>query len=124
MATDIGFDEKGRCWFRSPQYLTDITNACHFEINDHFSLFKLKRFYYLYAKFRFRESYACISRVIKGKYFMEGEEDDGPMPYYGYDRPLIRTFKKIIGVYKTTEEASIALEDVMKARKVKSIYED
>lgn len=90
MLSILAKDEQNGIWFKSDQYLTEITDA----------------FFFYVTKSWFREKYTLWARQ--------------EVRYYSYVSARWETknrdFK--IGIYRTAPSASIALEEVMKFKNI------
>ena len=94
-----GKDAKGRYWFKSDQYLTNISQAIHFYVKPPSYIFFWRRRYHLMAKF------ANPKRFWNGMKWEDGFE----------------TWHRVIGKYRTEALASFALEEVMKVLKIQEL---
>ena len=94
-----GKDAKGTYWFKSDQYLTDLTYSVHYYVKPTSYLFFWRRRYCLMAKF------AKPIRFWNGYKYEDG----------------FKTWHKIIGKYRTEASASFALEEVMKVLRIQEL---
>lgn len=95
MYPSIGKDEQGRYWFKSDQNLTNITHAVDFYVvNDSFMWWK---------KF-----------LLKAKINKYPKTTHGLSPGRRYDY-------EVLGEYKTAQQASMALEEVMRVKEIEKL---
>jgi len=91
----------GEYWFKSSQYLTNLTNATHFYVKPPGIIFFWRRRFQLKAKFL--EPYRSWSEY-ESRYITRYSEQH-----------------KVIGKYRTEASASLALMEVMKILKLKEL---
>ena len=98
-----GKDAQGNYWFKSDQSLTDVSDASYFYVHASSSWFTRwkKPKYKLYAR------YFKKVRVWNS--------------YYSQHENVQRQTDKVIGTYKSEFAASLALEEVMKIKKIKEL---
>lgn len=89
----------GTYWFKSDQYLTDLTHASHFYVKPPSYIFFWRRKYNLMAKF------AKPIRFWNGYKYEDG----------------FKTWHKVIGKYRSEPSASLALEEVMKVLNIREL---
>ena len=96
-----GVAPNGEYWFKSNQYLTNLTHAVHFYVKPPSYVFFWRRRYRLRAKFSvpYRRWSDTYSRYVEDRY----------------------TEHKTIGAYRTEASASLALGEVMKILKLKEL---
>ena len=106
MISECGIDGEGRSWFKSDQYLTDITGAHDFfvkEVRVGFLWWKTTE-YHLIGRW-------CVRRASwRYKYSQRGYE---PAEYQ----------KKLLGVYESEIQASAALCHIMEVRGIRPVEE-
>ena len=89
----LGKDQKGRIWFKSDFFLSDITDAIDFSVVD--DSFLWYRWVKLIAKVPYNKDFHGILKNSNG---------------YEYSP---KYYDQIIGWYKSVQQASMALENLM-----------
>ena len=91
MISTLGKDRDGKYWFKSDQFLTNITTST---------------FFFVRTKGWFKKSYLLFARR------------KGDVRYYNWDQMGYRyrtgEINQLIGIYTSPSQASMALEQVMK----------
>ncbi len=101
----IGKDEKGRIWFKSDWYLSDITEAIDFKVSDDSFLF-----------------WSCYRLVAVVPYNINVHGEVRKMNDYGRYIPYVpQYFQQTIGWYKNIQTASNALEALMVLKGIKEM---
>lgn len=96
----IGKDEKGRIWFKSDWFLSDITDAVDFKVADESFLWR---------------KWFKLTAVVPYNSDLHGFvwESDGRGERY---KVTPKYFDQIIGWYKSLQQASMVLESLMVLR--------
>lgn len=98
----IGKDAKGRIWFKSDWFLSDVTDAIDFKVEN--------------ESFLWWKWFKLVATVPYNKDFHgEIKNPNG----YGVLTP--KYFEQTIGWYKTLQSASLAMENLMALRGIQEI---
>jgi hypothetical protein len=95
----LGKDPQGRCWFKSDQYLTDITDST---------------FFYVKKVGWWRQYWHLIAVIVKRPaYYRDNVNMRGYVPAV--------TEEKVLGHYDKEISASLAMEELMRLKGITQI---